>query len=61
MKEHDATEIAYNNGKEAGRAEICARIRERVNVLAENNAGLFWTAIRLKDLLKLIDQVERGE
>ena len=61
MKEHDATEIAYNNGKEAGRAEAFAGIREKVNVLAENNAGLFWTTIRLKDLLYLIDRLERGE
>ena len=61
MRNHDATEIAYQNGKEAGRAEAFDRIRKAVEHLHQQSEGTMITRSVLRDVLQLIDQVERGE
>lgn len=61
MKEHDATEIAYNNGKAVGRAEAFDSIRKKVDHLYQQSEGTMITRSVLRDVLQLIDQAERGE
>lgn len=57
MRENDATEIAYMNGKDAGRAEAFNNLRKKLIPMAEDSRGVQRAVLHL--VLNLITQTEQ--